>query len=189
MARILAYTAPGRGHLYPLVPVVDELRRRGHEIALCTLASEIPLMRSRGFDAEPLGTAIEHELDDYRARSPYGALKRALSALARRAGRDVPEMRSAIARAQPDALLVDVNCWGAQAVAEASGLPWSTWCPLPMPLPAPGVPPFGPGLAPARGPVGRGRDVVLRPLLTLAYARAFLPAVNEVRSAVGVPLL
>jgi UDP:flavonoid glycosyltransferase YjiC (YdhE family) len=34
MARILAYTSPGRGHLFPLTAILDELRRRGHHISL-----------------------------------------------------------------------------------------------------------------------------------------------------------
>jgi MGT family glycosyltransferase len=187
MARFLAYTAPGRGHLYPLVPVLDELLGRGHEIALRTMASEVDAMRARGFNAEPLDPAGEDDLDDYCSRTPYGALKRALHALTRRAERDVPVLRDAIADIRPDGLLVDANCWGAQAVAEASELPWSIWCPFPMPLPADGVPPFGPGLAPARGPLGRTRDALLEPLLNRAYARTLLPGLNEVRNTVGVP--
>ena len=39
MARVLAYTSPARGHLYPLVQILDELAARGHEIAIRTLAS------------------------------------------------------------------------------------------------------------------------------------------------------
>ena len=54
MARILAYTTPGRGHLYPLTPILDELRRRGHQVALRTLAAEVAAMRARGFDAAPI---------------------------------------------------------------------------------------------------------------------------------------
>src|SRR5687767_6770792 len=38
MARVLAYTSPARGHLFPLTPILDELRERGHEVALRTLA-------------------------------------------------------------------------------------------------------------------------------------------------------
>ncbi|HEY1687551.1 MAG TPA: hypothetical protein VGF95_01670 [Solirubrobacteraceae bacterium] len=53
MARFLAYTAPGRGHLYPLVPVLEELRDRGHEIVLRPMASEVEAMRACGFDAAP----------------------------------------------------------------------------------------------------------------------------------------
>ena len=48
MARILAYTTPARGHLFPLVPILDQLSRRGHQIALRTLAAEVPSMRARG---------------------------------------------------------------------------------------------------------------------------------------------
>ena len=54
MARILAYTSPARGHLFPLVPILDELGRRGHQVALRTLASQVPSMRARGFDAAPI---------------------------------------------------------------------------------------------------------------------------------------
>ncbi len=186
MAQILAYTSPARGHLYPLTPILDELRARGHTISLRTLSSEVGLMRARGFDCAPLEPAVQGGHDDYLARTPQGALKRALRTFARRAEFDVPAMRSAIEATSPDALLVDVNTWGAQAVAEASGLAWATWCPFPLPLSSPDVPPFGPGLSPAHGPVGRLRDAILRPLLTRGYARAFVPAVNRIRAGVGL---
>ena len=39
MARVPTYASPGRGHLFPIVPVPDGLRGRGHEIALLTLAA------------------------------------------------------------------------------------------------------------------------------------------------------
>jgi UDP:flavonoid glycosyltransferase YjiC (YdhE family) len=125
MARILAYTSPARGHLYPLTPILDELRMRGHAISLRTLASEVELMRGRGFDVEPLDPEVEAGHDDYLARTPQGALKRALRTFARRAEIDVPAMRRAIEETSPEVLLVDLNTWGAQAVAEASGLPWA----------------------------------------------------------------
>lgn len=77
MARILAYTTPARGHLFPLVPVLDELGRRGHRIALRTLASQVPTMRRRGFDASPISDRIEAIAhDDWRAGSPRAALAR-----------------------------------------------------------------------------------------------------------------
>jgi MGT family glycosyltransferase len=186
MSRILAYTSPARGHLYPLTPILDELRDRGHEIVLHTLSSEVELMRSRGFRTEPLDPAVEGGHDDYLARTPLGAVKRALATFARRAERDAPAMRQAVEEAEPDLLLVDVNSWGAQAVAEASGLPWAVWCPFPMPVSTPEAPPFGPGFPPARGPAGRLRDKVLRPLINGSYARVFVPAVNEIRKSAGV---
>lgn len=47
MTRILAYTSPGRGHLFPLTAILDELHRRGHHIRLRTLADEVPSMQAR----------------------------------------------------------------------------------------------------------------------------------------------
>ncbi len=46
MSRYLVYTSPARGHLYPIVPTLEELKRRGHEIAVRTLASEVEMLRA-----------------------------------------------------------------------------------------------------------------------------------------------
>jgi UDP:flavonoid glycosyltransferase YjiC (YdhE family) len=51
MARVLCYTSPGRGHLYPTVPVLLELARRGHDVALATLAVEVDRMNALGLRA------------------------------------------------------------------------------------------------------------------------------------------
>jgi MGT family glycosyltransferase len=187
MARFLAYTSPARGHLYPVTPVLDELRRRGHEVVLRTLASQVELMRGRGFETapiDPLIEAIEH--DDFEARTPLGAQKRAVRVFCRRARREAPDLRRAIAEVEPDLLLVDVAAWGAMAAAEAWGGPWAAWCPYPLPLPSRDAPPFGPGLRPARGPLGRARDAALRPLMFGALERIIVPRLNEVREEVGV---
>ncbi|MBV9196840.1 MAG: hypothetical protein JO168_22105 [Solirubrobacterales bacterium] len=34
--KVLAYTSPGRGHLYPLLGIVAELIRRGDSCVVCT---------------------------------------------------------------------------------------------------------------------------------------------------------
>lgn len=188
MPRILAYTSPGRGHLFPLTRILDELHRRGHEVAVRTLASQVALMRSLGFEAAPIGPSIEAiELDDWRAPNPRQALARAVRSFVARAGYDAPDLQKAIADEQPDALLVDINSWGALAAAEAWGGPWATFCPYPMALSSPDAPPFGPGLPPARGPLGRLRDRLLRPLVIGTIERSMLPALNRVRGQLGIP--
>jgi MGT family glycosyltransferase len=185
--KVLAYTSPARGHLYPLVPILDELTARGHAIALRTLASQVGPMRERRFAAAPIAPAIEAmELDDYRARGPVAKVKRAMATFGRRAELEVADVRAAIEEERPDAILVDAMTWGATAVAEAWGGPWAQWFPYPLPLPSPDVPPFGPGLKPAAGPLGRLRDRALRPLLVGSVQRATFPGLNAVRAAVGV---
>jgi MGT family glycosyltransferase len=187
MARILAYTTPGRGHLFPLVPILDELHRRGHQVVLRTLAAEVAPMRQRGFDVGPISDRIEAiSHDDWRARSPRAALARAVRVFAQRAEHDAADLRRAIGQARPDALLVDVNAWGAAAAAEAWAGPWAMFCPYPLPLRSADVPPFGPGLPPARGQLGRLRDQLLRPIVFGTLERAMVPPLNRVRGQLGL---
>ncbi len=185
--KILAYTSPARGHLYPLVPILDELARRGHCIAVRTLAAEVELMAERGFDAAPIAPAIEAiEHDDYRARTPPAKLKRAMATFGQRSAHEVADLRAAIDAERPDAILVDCMTWGATAVAESWGGPWAQWFPFPLAMTSPDVPPFGPGLKPAAGVAGRARDRLLGPVLTGALKRACFPTLNATRKAVGV---
>jgi hypothetical protein len=53
MARYLAYTTPARGHLSPIVPMLGELRDRGHEVIARTLASEVGPLADLGIAAGP----------------------------------------------------------------------------------------------------------------------------------------
>jgi MGT family glycosyltransferase len=187
MARILAYTSPARGHLFPLTPILEALSGRGHDIVLRTLAPEVEPARRRGFDAAPIDPRIEAiEHDDWQARSPQGAIKRAVRVFCRRAELDGPDLARALEEVRPDAAIVDVNSWGAVSAAEAWGGPWSTFCPYPLPLSSSEAPPFGPGLRPARGPLGQLRDRALRPLLTGSFERVMLPPVNELREGLGL---
>jgi MGT family glycosyltransferase len=190
MARILAYTSPARGHLFPLTPILDELHRRGHQIMLRTLASQVPLMRTRGFAAAPISEQIEAiELGDWRARTPRAALRLALRSNVTRAAYDASDLQQAIEADRPDALLVDINSWGALAAAEAWGGPWASFSPFALALSSPDAPPYGPGLPPARGPLGRVRDRLLRPLVLGLIEQTVLPALNGVRAQLQLTAL
>ena len=189
MPRILAYTAPGRGHLFPLTPILDELHRRGHQIALRTLAAEVPPMQARGFEAVPVSDRVEAIAhDDWRAANPRAALARAGRVFAQRAEHDAGDLHRAIEKEQPEAVLVDLNAWGALAAAEAWAGPWAVFCTYPLPLRSRDTPPFGPGLPPARGPLGQLRDRLLRPIVSGgALERTLIPPVNHIRAGLALP--
>ena len=53
MTRYLAYTSPARGHLYPLVQTLLELRGRGHDVHVRTLASEVAALDRLGLTPHP----------------------------------------------------------------------------------------------------------------------------------------
>lgn len=184
--KVLVYTAPARGHLFPTVPILLELQRRGHEVVIRTIAAEVAGLRVLGFKADPVDPAIDAvELADFKEHNPLASLKAGVANFIARGELQLPDVQCAIEEEQPDMLLVDVLCWGAAAVAEASGLPWASIQHSPTPLPAPEVPPFGAGLKPMAGPMGRIRNRLLTPLTLGVLERVALPGTNALRAKAG----
>ncbi|MFZ1411916.1 MAG: glycosyltransferase, partial [Micropruina sp.] len=185
MCTILIYTSPAQGHLYPVMDVALSLRQRGHRVHVRSLAAAAEVVRAAGLEASTLAPAIEARVvDDWQVSSQLASVKRSVRTFVDRAALEVDDLRQAMAEVRPDLLLIDTNAWGAQAVAEAEGIPWATWHPFPLPLSDPDVPPFGPGLAPARGPLGRLRDRLLSPLV-IGPIQAVCEPLNRVRAKVG----
>lgn len=187
MATILAYTSPALGNLFPIAALLSELRRRGHRIVLRTLSSAVQIGVGAGFDTAAVDARIEAvAMTDWTARTGLGALRRGFQVFARRAELEVADVRAAIDAAGPDALVLDTNCWGAPAVAEAAGLPWATFWPYPPYLRSRGNPPFGPGLTPSRGVLGRVRDATVGALMRPLLDQAMIRPLNTIHRALGV---
>ncbi len=186
MATILAYTSPALGHLYPICALLTELRRRGHRIALRTLGTGVATGRGLGFATEAIDPQIEKiVMSDWTAPNSRAALKLTCEIFAKRAAHEVDDFRAAIDAVTPDALVVDTNCWGAAAVADAGDIPWCSFWPYTPFVRSPGVPPFGPGLRPWPGVAGRLRDAMLRPIVLGVVEKAMLGPLNGVRVDVG----
>lgn len=187
MSRLLAYTSPARGHLYPVVPILAELGVRGHQTVAYGLSGELGHLRARGIDARAIDPVIEeNQIVDWRERLPPRAAASVLRTFAQRSEREAPDLQRAIEDHSPDALLIDVNCWGAGAVAEASGLPWAVYSPYLLPLRSRDVPPFGLGLRPRGGPLGRLRDAVAAKAVDVVFDRAALGSLGALRRRYGL---
>lgn len=187
--RYLIYTSPAKGHLYPIIPTALELVRRGHDVRVMTLESELPTLRALGIQAVAIHPEIEgRPLDDWKAPNPMQAQQRTLKTFLDRARPEMADLTKAMADYSPDGLLIDINAWGAAIAAEASKLPWALFSPYFLPLPSRDVPPFGPGLTPAKGLLGRVRDRLLARLFG-KMVNQFLPDLNQLRAQHGlVPL-
>jgi MGT family glycosyltransferase len=186
MATILAYTSPALGNLYPICALLTELHRRGHHIALRTLAAGVPVGRQLGFATEAIDPRIEDiEMSDWTAGNSRSGLKLACQIFAKRAVYEVGDLRNAIGSVEPDAMIIDANCWGAAAAADAGDLPWLAFWPYTPFLRSRGVPPLGPGLRPWPGWAGRIRDAALRPIVLGVVEKAMLGPLNTVRAKAG----
>ncbi|MDQ4041820.1 MAG: glycosyltransferase [Actinomycetota bacterium] len=173
MARYLAYTSPARGHLYPLVATLLELRRRGHEVHVRTLASEVAALDALGLHAGAIAAAIEELLlDDWRWSTPQEALAGGLRTFGERSVHELADLERAIAQVQPDVLLVDITTVGAAALAESVPIPWAQWIPFFQHF----------GLAPGASP----REPTLVPF---TLAPAGMEVLNAPRSRLGLPPL
>jgi MGT family glycosyltransferase len=191
MATVLTYTSPAKGHVFPAAAILIELNRRGHQVAMRTLASEVGAMRELGFDAAPSDPRVAALVEPTQLpRGTVAALRASIGVFARRAPYEAADLRQAIEQHQPDVVLVDVNSWGGLAEAErwaaATGGQFVELFPYTPAIPSRDTPPFGPGLPPARGPLGRLRDALLRPLVFGTLERAVLPMLNAVRRDLGL---
>jgi len=186
MSRLLAYTAPVSGHVFPSTTLLLELQRRGHDVHVRTRASDVDHLSELGLLAAPVDSRIEAlELDDWKAPNPIAALQRLQHWYEANAKVEVGDLRSAIDEVRPDLLIVDANFQGGAAVAEASGLPWCQYSPFPPVFKSKDAPPYGPGLTPARGPLGRVRNRVLYAILE-RLADHYLPPVNALRASLDL---
>lgn len=183
MATILAYTSYAIGHLFPMVPLLLELKSRGHTIHIRTLGSQVEHMRRLGLACEAVDSriaSIVHE--DYLATSATDSLRHAARTFSRRGEIDGPDFLAAAEATNPDLAIVDFTAWGAASAVESLGIPWVCFEPGTPVLNAPGTPPFGPGLAPMSGPVGRIRDAIVRRMVIGAVEKTYMPAINQLRA-------
>jgi MGT family glycosyltransferase len=187
MARILAYTPPATGHVFPLVPGLLELQRRGHAVHVRTSSQVVDVLRRAGLDASAVAGAPETGSGAHGGDGKSGQLATGLAEVLRGAAAQGADFDAAVAGFGPDVLLVDGMAYGAQPHAEASGLPWALTMPSLLPLREPGIPPYSLGLRPARTPIGRVRDAALWTVVERAFGKALLPGVNRLRQDVGLP--
>jgi MGT family glycosyltransferase len=162
MPKVLIYTSPARGHLYPMLDVALAMRAAGHRVVLQTLADERERVVAEGLEHRPIAAAIEAiGLKDYEGKNPMAQIRATFDCWLARAPHEVGDLRAASAEVGPDLLVVDANTWGAAAFAEAQRRPWAMFLPYALPVASPDTPAFGPGFAPPRHALDRLRDRVV----------------------------
>lgn len=184
----------GGGTVPPELGAARRLIGRGHTVSVLgdpTLAADIAATGAdfRPWRQAPHRRSQAHEDDlikDWECTSPTQVLPRLLDRLiAGPAAAFAAEVRAAHGERPADAVVASGTLLGALAGAESLGVPAVALMSNVYNRPTPGLPPFGTGLRPARGPIGRARDRALNAVVGRMWQRG-LPALNAARRDLGL---
>lgn len=184
--RYLFALVDGGGTVPPELGVARRLLDRGHRVTVLAEESLAGQVGSTGAAFIPWSESWG-QFQDWELRTPATRLRGTVDSMfLGPAPAQARDAAAAIGRLRPDLVLTSFPAVGAMIAAQAHGVPYDVLFPNAYPLPAQGLPPFGTGLRPARGPLGRLRDWAARRAGTALFDRYALARVNALRSAHGL---
>lgn len=195
--RFLLTLWEGGGTLPPELGIARQLIARGHAVHVLADPTVEDDARAAGCTFSPWRRAphrtsldpAEDLLRDWEVRNPLTMLKRVRDVfVAGPAGDYAADTLDAIEAVDPQAVISDFMLFGAIIAAEAARVPAVPVVPNIWMLPTPGSPAIGPGFAPSKTMLGRGRDAVLQRLANRLFATA-VPTLDAVRAVHGLPPL
>jgi MGT family glycosyltransferase len=184
----------GGGASPPVLEVAGALVKRGHDVRVIAdpvLADEVADAGARHvhWKRAPHRTVRTPESDlvkDWTFKTPIGAFNSMVdNLLFGPLGDFVADVQEELAKEPADVVVSEMVMLGGTVAAEAAGIPSAALVSTIYPLPAKGVPPFGAGMKPARGPLGRARDAALLAVMSRTWQRG-RPALNATRAANGL---
>jgi MGT family glycosyltransferase len=192
--RFLLCLWDGGGNVPPLLSVARSLVERGHDVR--ALADTVLHNEVRAAGVTPVAWTLAPQrssaaptdvlVRDWEARTPVGMFRRVRDGLLTGpSARFAADVVADLAARRADVVIADPFPLGVQVGAEAAGVPFAALVPNPIALPGWGVPPTGPGLAPARGPAGRARDAVVGRVTSRLFDGG-LATLNATRAAYGL---
>ena len=194
MARFLFASIPVPAHTTNPLPFAARLVERGHEVLWYAGAAFHERIAAVGATPVPYREATDfggREITEVFPQLVGGGpriIGRAFAdVFVGEAARRVADLRPLLAGQRVDAMLQDGLMYGIGMLGELTGVPHATFGDGPLPYLEPDTPPFGPGLQPMRGPVGRLRNR----LVTAAAARFLFRDAQRVydrtRAELGLP--
>ena len=185
----------GGGTVPPELGTARRLVERGHQVVVLAEDSMMTDVEASGATFRPWVQAPNRatrrpEDDPYRDWECSNPLQLFDRLLERQFVGPAPEYAADVADAihelGPDLVVCSLFAIGAMVAAESAGVPFDVVFPNVYLLPAPGIPPFGLGLRPAKRLPGRVRDRLLSRLLERQWNKG-LPRLNALRTSVGLP--
>jgi MGT family glycosyltransferase len=195
MARILIATIPVAGHLSPLVPLCRALVSAGHEVGWYTgslYKSRVEAAGASYFGYESArdydGTRLDEEFPE---RARLKELPKLIFDMKHFFIDSAPaqheDLLHILERFPADVVLADPGMLGSFFTREKTGVPLVIVGVLPMVISSVDAAPFGPGLQPATGVLGRLRNRALHAFFQRVLFGGVQKHWNETRARIGLP--
>jgi MGT family glycosyltransferase len=192
--RYLFAIIDGGGTVPADTSVIRAMVERGHDVRVLADRVLAPDLETTGAEHIPWERAPQREsldpqstiMKDWDTKTPFQAFGRVRDgAMVGPAGLFAADVRAELRRSPADVVVADFFVFGAQIAAEAEGVPFALLVSNVLSFPDSNTPPLGPGLKPARGPLGRARDRALNRFLVRLFDKR-LDQLNEARRANGL---
>ncbi|MDX8036413.1 hypothetical protein SK803_39990 [Lentzea sp. BCCO 10_0856] len=192
---LLFATMPVPGHVAPLLPIARALTSRGHRVRWCTGRVFEDRVTATGAEFIAMDPSIDHlgrnvdELFPDRTRLKGIAKLRydMRSVFLDPIPAQVDDLRRALTARSADVVLHDAAYVGATVLEQLGGPRAVSVGVTPMMLPAPDVPPFGPGLKYRGGPLARLRNSLVQGLLDNVVFKPVFEHRDQILAALGLP--
>lgn len=166
MSTFLFASIPVPAHTSNPTPFAQRLLERGHTVLWYAGQAFHPQIA--GLAATPLPYVEADDFSGHRLEDHFAsinglegpaAIKRAFAdVFVGQAPQRVADLRRIVAEHEPDVILADALMYGVGLLHELGGPVWATFGDGPLPYFEPDNPPFGPGLRPMPGRLGRFRN-------------------------------
>ena len=173
--------------------VIRAMVERGHDVRVLADRVLAPDIEATGAEHVPWNRAPQRPnldpltmiVNDYDAKTPFQAFALIRDGvIVGPADRFAADVRDELRRRPADVVVGNFFVFGAQIAAEAEGVPFAFLVSNLLSFKGSGTPPLGPGLKPARGPLGRARDAGLNRVMARLFDKG-LDQLNAVRRANG----
>ncbi|GLS46920.1 glycosyltransferase [Methylobacterium brachythecii] len=182
------------GNAPPMLGAVRRLVGRGHRVRVIADTSLAAGVAKAGAAFLPWTTAPNRPdqsvasdvMRDWEVADPMQRLARLRDrVMIGPAARYAADVTAALQAAPADVVVSSDLIFGPMIAAEATGLPWAVLSSNLCYLPIPGIPPFGPGLMPARSEVERRQAAEMQAGIS-DFLGVALPILNEARAGFGL---
>lgn len=194
MATFLFASMPVPAHTTNPMPFARHLVDRGHTVLwlagrvfheqlATTGASPLPWVHTPDFG----GREITEYFPQLTGSGPRVIGRAFADVFVGHADRRVRDIHDVLSTHRIDAIFSDGISYGPELVTELGGPPYASFGDGPLPADDPDVPPFGPGLRPMRGPLGRLRNRTVAALGRRVIFAAAQRRYEEIRRGLGLP--